>query len=121
MFLGGIFLMLLFREGSIFYELTMVLLASTMLSVSYPLVDAVYSDIVFRMGRERKHLMGLSNSMVSMAYIIGPILSGLIASLVGERLTFVVMGLLMSVMAAFLLLVTPRKLKLPQTEIATWG
>lgn len=121
MFLGGIFLMLLFREGSIFYELTMVLLASTMLSVSYPLVDAVYSDIVFRMGRERKHLMGLSNSMVSMAYIIGPILSGLIASLVGERLTFVVMGLLMSVMAVFLLLVTPRKLKLPQTEIATWG
>ncbi len=121
MFLGGIFLMLLFWEGSIFYELMIVLLASVMLSVSYPLVDAVYSDIVFRMGRERKHLVGLSSSMVSVAYIIGPIISGLIASRVGERMTFVAMGGAMSLVALFLLTITPKKLKLPQTEIATWG
>ncbi len=121
MLLGGVFLMLLYRGGSIYYILLMVFLSSAMLSVSYPLIDAVYSDIVFRMGRERKHMVGLSSSMISLAYIIGPILAGGVASAVGERMTFVVMGAAMTLIAVFLLLVTPKKLKLPQAEIGTWG
>lgn len=121
MFFSGVILMLLFYQSSVIYQLLIVFLSSVLLSLSYPLIEAVYSDIVVRMGRERKHLLGLSNSMVSVAYIVGPILSGLIASLAGERMTFVVMGALMAVVSVFLLLTTPRKLKLPQKEMATWG
>lgn len=121
MLLGGAFLMLLFYHDSIFFELAVVFASSLMLSLSYPLIEAVYSDIVARMGRERKHLLGLSHSMVSVAYIIGPVLSGLVASRVGERMTFVAMGAVLVVISVLLLLTTPRKLKLPQKEITTWG
>lgn len=61
--LGGFFLTLLFYSESVYYLLAMVFLSSIMLSVSYPLVDAVYSDIVVRMGRERKHMVGLGVSI----------------------------------------------------------
>lgn len=120
MLLGGIFLALLFFKDSVFYELAMVFLSSVMLSVTYPLVDAVYSDIVARMGRERKHVIGLSSSMVSLAYIVGPVLAGWIASQVGERMTFVTMGIAMAVVSTFLLFTTPKKLLLPQQEIKSW-
>ena len=121
MLFSGAVLMLLFYQSSVIYQLAIVFLSSVMLSLSYPLIEAVYSDIVARMGRERKHLLGLSHSMVSIAYIIGPILSGLITNAVGERMTFVVMGAIMVIASLFLLVITPKKLKLPQKEMATWG
>lgn len=117
---GGIFLMLLFFRDSVSYQLAMVFVSSIMLSVSYPLVDAVYSDIISRMGRERKHLVGLSSSMASLAYILGPILAGLISSQVGERMTFVYVGGATAAVAIVLLINTPRKLLLPQSEIGSW-
>jgi MFS family permease len=72
------------------------------------------------MGKEGKHMVGLSGSTVSVAYIIGPILAGLISSYVGEKNTFVVMGIVMIIVAVILLVVTPKKLRLPQIEIKTW-
>ena len=121
MLLAGLFLAGLAISGAVFWQLLMVFLSGVMLSVTYPLVDAVYSDIVSRMGRERKHLIGLSSSMVSISYIIGPTLAGVIASLVGERATFVAMGVGVAVTSVVLLIVTPRKLRLPQQMITTWG
>lgn len=120
MLLAGIILMFLSYRDSIFLELAIVFFSSMLLSISYPLIDAVYSDIVSRMGRERKHLMGLSSSMVSLAYIVGPVSAGWIASRVGERMTFVAMGAALAVVAAMLLVLTPKKLKLPQKEIQSW-
>ncbi len=121
MLVAGIMLAGLGVSEAIAWQLIMVVLMSMMLAVTYPLTDAVYSDIVARMGKERKHLIGLSNSTLSMAYIVGPILAGGLAEWMGERQTFVVMGLVMVVVASVLLLVTPKKLKLPQQEIETWG
>lgn len=120
MLLGGVFLTGLAVSGQVYWQLLMVFLSSVALSVTYPLIDAVYSDISVRMGRESKHMMGLSSSMISLSYIVGPAAAGLIAEQVGERATFVSMGAAVTVMAIFLLIVTPRKLRLPQQEIATW-
>ena len=113
--------MLLFYSESVVYQLAMVFLSSIMLSVSYPLVDAIYSDIVVRMGRERKHMVGLGVSMISLAYIVGPVLSGWIASQVGERMTFVAVGAATVTVSIVLLITTPRKLLLPQREIKNWS
>jgi len=119
-FLSGIFLAALGFYDGIFWQLAMVFLSSVMLSVVYPLTDGVYSDIVARMGRERKHMIGLSNSTTSIAYIIGPIIAGFLAAFVGEKHTFIVMGILAMVVSVVLYLLTPRKLKVPQKEIKTW-
>ncbi len=120
MLLGGIFLTLLGVSDATWVLLLASFLTGASLSVAWPLTDAVYSDILERMGRERKHLVGLSSSTISLAYIIGPIMAGYIASLVGERMTFVVMGGACVVISLVLLVITPKKLKLPQREIRTW-
>jgi len=120
MLLGGLFLALLGVGDSLWLMLLASLGAGVVLSVAWPLTEAVYSDIIARMGRERKHMMGLAHSTVSLAYIIGPVAAGLTASLVGERLTFVVVGFGTMMLAVFLLIVTPKKLRLPQAEIMTW-
>jgi len=120
MLISGLLLTLLGINGSVALVLIISLLVGTMLSFSWPLTDAVYSDIVNRMGKEGKHMVGLSGSTVSVAYIIGPILAGLISSYVGEKNTFVVMGIVMIIVAVILLVVTPKKLRLPQIEIKTW-
>lgn len=118
--LSGIFLALLGVSANVFWQISMVFISSSMLSVTYPMVDASYSDIVARMGTQRKHLMGLSSSTLSLGYIVGPALAGIVSQLVGARISFVVWGVVVFLVSAILLLVTPKKLKLPQGEIQSW-
>jgi MFS family permease len=118
--LACLFLMLLIFNLPIPLYILCVFVSSVMLGVTYPLVDAVYSDIVARMRRERKHLVGLSNSTSSIAYIIGPAIAGFIAGVVGSKLTFVVAGAATLVVAAVLFFVTPKKIRLPETKISSW-
>ena len=117
---AGVFLALLGLKESLWSMLLLSFLTGVALSIAWPMVDAVYSDILARMGTERKHMVGLSSSTTSLAYIIGPITAGFISSRVGERMTFVVMGVLTVIVAIVLLFVTPRKLRLPQTEMSEW-
>ena len=117
---AGVFLALLGLKESLWSMLLLSFLTGVALSVAWPMVDAVYSDILARMGTERKHMVGLSSSTTSLAYIVGPITAGFISSRVGERMTFVVMGVLTVVVAIILLFSTPRKLRLPQAEISEW-
>jgi MFS family permease len=116
---GGLLICLGLKE-SLYVTLLLSFLIGVALAVSWPMVDAVYTDILARMGRERKHMVGLPSSMVSLSYVVGPIMAGVIASIVGEKMTFAVVGAMVIIVAGVLLLVTPKKLKLPQTEIAEW-
>lgn len=118
--LSGVFLACLGFRGNTMLMLVLSFMTGVSLSVAYPMVDAVYSDILARMGTERKHMVGLSSSTTSIAYIIGPILAGFISSLAGERVTFVAVGVVTVLVATVLLFVTPKKIRLPQTEIAEW-
>lgn len=99
----------------------MVLISSLLSAVCYPLIDATYSDIVARMGKQKLHLIGLTNSATSLAYIIGPTLAGATASILGEQKTLAVMGLLGITVGYVILVLTPKKLKLPQKEMGKWS
>jgi MFS family permease len=107
--------------NSIALMIVIVFVSSMFLAASYPLVDGVYSDIVGRMGKQRRHLIGLSRSSLSLAYIVGPVLAGAITNYVGQVNTFVIVGFGGVVVATILLLTTPKKLKLPQKEIHEWS
>lgn len=120
LFIAGLFLLFIGAVNSIFWQLGMVFLSSAALSITYPLVDGVYSDIVARLGRERKHMIGLTSSVTNLSYIVWPIIAGFLAVRIGEKMVFTVMGGLTLIVAVFLLLTTPRKLKLPEIEIKTW-
>lgn len=119
--LGSGGLALIGLSSEVWWQLLVVFLSSSLLAVSGPLLDAVYTDVVVRMGRERKHLMGLSSCSISLAYVIGPILAGGLASMFGEQKTFMLGGMGAVVVGVVLLLTTPKKLHLPQRDIESWS
>ena len=117
---SGLLLILLIIKTGVITKILIVFLSSIFLAGAKPLVDAVYTDIVARMGVERKHLVGLSSSTVSLAYIVSPALAGFLASRFGETATFVIIGVLAINVSLLLLIFTPKKLRLPETEIQKW-
>lgn len=117
---AGIFLSLLGYVNSISLIIGLTLISSILLSIAFPLIDGIYTDIVARMGTKREHMIGLSGSTLSLAYVIGPIVAGFLADWFGEGKTFTVMGVMAIVVAGILIIFTPKKLKLPQTEISKW-
>jgi len=118
--LAGIFLALMGVYNNLFWKLLVVFCSSLALAITYPLLEGVYSDIIERMGRQRKHMIGLCSSTTSISYIIGPIVAGIVSSRVGSTMTFVYLGYVVIFIALILMVVTPRKLKLPQKEIRKW-
>lgn len=89
-------------------------------SVTSPLLEAVYTDISTRMGSEKKHMFGLAGSTVSLAYVAGPIMAGALATYMDEQRVFAMVGAGAMVIGLILLMVTPRKIRLPQQEIEEW-
>lgn len=118
--LSGVFMVMLGIVNSAGVTVLMALLIGMATAVAWPLVNAVYSDILARMGKEQKHLTGMSSSMINLSYITGPVIAGLTAQLIGERKTMMCVGLFVILMALVLLVVTPKKIRLPQSEIAEW-
>ncbi len=118
--LAGIFLILMPLSTNIFWLLFVVFTASLMLAVCYPLVQAVYTDLVARMGAEKKDMVGLTGSVLNISFIIWSPIVGFIASKMGETKTFAILGVIVTIVGMALLFVTPKKLRLPQEEIQSW-
>ena len=118
--LNGLILAGMFLFHSVWWYLIVVFVSSFLNGIAWPLVNAVYTDLLARAGRERKHMMGLQNSTSDIAYVVGPILAGWLAQVFGELGSFIALGWIVAAVSLFLLFVTPKKLKLPQTEIASW-
>ena len=116
---GGVMSLLAFKVG-LTTGLGVVFVASMLGALSVPLLDAVYSDLAARMGRERKHLIGLTGGVGSMAYIVGPVLAGFMSDKVGELGTFAAMGIAMMCVSMLVIVVLPVKVRLPQAEIKDW-
>lgn len=120
MLLTGILTAGLGLSGGPAVMLLLAFLIGISTSIAWPLIEAVYSDIASRMGREEKHIMGLSSSTINLSYITGPVLAGLIASKMGEATAMMWIGIFVAMVAVILLIVTPRKIRLPRSEIETW-
>lgn len=107
--------------SSVFILIAVAFVIGILTSVAWPMVDAVYSDISNRMGREQKHMMGLSSSTVNLSYIVGPVVAGFMSEKIGEAQTLMWIGVFVVLVSTVLLFVTPKKLKLPQKDINTWN
>ena len=118
--LSGIPLLAFMMSDHIYWLLLVVLVSSIMLGFSYPFAEGVFSDIEARLGSEKKHMFGLTGSIINLSYIIWPIVAGIITQELGDRMTFVIMGIITITVSSILLAVTPRKLKLPQKEVKAW-
>lgn len=120
MLLGGLVLGMIAWVESVEAIILIVIISSIFMAMSWPLMDATYTDLVVRSRRGRKHMIGLSSSALSMAYVIGPIMAGWLSGHFGEVETFAIVGWGVVVISVALLFVTPKKLELPQNEMREW-
>lgn len=117
---SGIVLIGITWHDAVHWYLAVVFISSLLSALAWPLMDAVYTDLLARMGHEQIHMVGLRNACYSVAFILGPTFAGLLAGFVGELPSFTYMGALMVATGLILILFTPRKLRLPQAEIQQW-
>lgn len=87
------------------------------MSFAPTLNEAVYSDLMHRSKLNRDELLGLAKANSSFAYIVGPLVFGVIADKFDYYLIFSLLGVIGVVIAISLLFITPRKIKLPQKEL----
>ncbi len=89
-------------------------------SLAFNLAEATFSDLAERIGVHKQHMIGLSSSIYSLAFVIGPILAGALAFKFHEQLAFSIIGGIGMGISLLVLLLTPKRLLLPQKEIQKW-
>jgi MFS family permease len=117
--IGGIILAMVGFAQNDLLILGLVFASSCFLSLSWPEMSAAFEDYVSRLGKTANEFIGLQSSVISLSYILGPILAGAIASVVGNQATFTVVGIFLTLVSIFSLVVVPRKIHMPQTALAT--
>lgn len=116
-FIAGIGLILTATATNEIALILSVLLVGSAIGVAWPMLYAVMEDYVDRLPNHNNEFIGLQLSMTSTAYIIGPILSGAVATYFGEMNVFLVVGVAIITIATVCMLFVPRKIKLPQAEL----
>ncbi|WKZ30249.1 MAG: MFS transporter [Candidatus Dojkabacteria bacterium] len=82
-------------------------------SLAFPLISSTYADYVDRLDNLGNDLIGLQGAAHSMSYVVGPIIAGFLADRVGDQLTFTMMGIALAITAILMILLTPRKIRMP--------
>jgi MFS family permease len=114
---GGIVLTMVGLVDNENLLLVLVFIASCFFAISWPEIYAVFEDYVVRLGKTGNDFIGLQSSIVGLSYVIGPIFAGVIASVVGHQATFAVVGVMLTLTSLLVLVITPRKIKMPQAQL----
>lgn len=110
----------LFVFENVYWQVGVVFVSSLFMSFAYPLLEGAYSDIIDRIRGEKDHMIGLTNSATSLSYIFGPAVAGFVASYQGEAWAISSIGWVSLAVGLVIYMVLPKKIRLPQTEIAKW-
>jgi MFS family permease len=113
----SLFSLMAFAQNSKVLVIAIILSGSVAIAFAWPLSKAVLSDISKRADKYGTHVMGLYNAVGSFACFISPIIMGYIADQIGYYKMFSIMGVIGVVLATYLLITTPKKLKLNHQQL----
>jgi MFS family permease len=116
---GVLFSLFYFTRFSLPATVILVGFISITVMVSWLLISSVYSDLQKRLGRFIHHLQGVGNATKSLAFIFAPLVMGTLADKFGFSISFAILGVVIVISSLLLLILTPRKIRLPQKEIST--
>jgi MFS family permease len=116
---GIILSLLFFFGGKLIPILVLIFISNLIMSLCWPLDDAIFSDLQKRLGKHGLHLIGLSQASYSIAYLVAPAFMGFLADRVGYNNSFAIIGVIAAVVGLILLIITPRKLRMPHKELDT--
>lgn len=116
--MGGLLLMyILPLIGNLVLICVVIFFSSFMFDLAYTLNNAVFSDLAARLDKEQNSLFGMENAMGNVAYIVTPIILGVLSDKFDYYHTFMLMGALSFFIGVILIFTTPRKLRLPQKDL----
>ncbi len=117
--IGGTLLILIALIDNMYMLLLVTFLSSMFSSLAYPAVSATYEDYVKRLGIFGNDMIGIKQTSSSIAFIVGPIFFGFIASMVGSKQMFGYAGAILAFTGLISILLVPNKIKMPQRELTT--
>ncbi|MEP7166739.1 MAG: MFS transporter [Candidatus Woesebacteria bacterium] len=115
--LAGLGLVAVSITSSVGMILMLTFIASIGLCLLQPALSAVFEDFIARSGATGNDLIGLTAMSGSFAYIIGPILNGVLNDQFGEQAVFGIWGAVLVIYSVALFFIVKRKVKLPQAEV----
>jgi MFS family permease len=117
--LAGLSLGLVGIADNIILILLAAFISSAVSGIVIILTDAVLEDYVARLKSSANELISINQIAINLAYAIGPIILGFISKEISYNATFVFSGMVLIIISLLALLITPRKIKMPQKSIAT--
>lgn len=118
MILAGIILTPIYLFASNWIPVAaLIFLASFFLSFAGPLNESVYSDLIRRSGNYKDDLLGLSKANSSLAYIVIPVVVGILADNFSYSMVFSTMGIFTVLIGLLLLTLTPKKLHISISDL----
>lgn len=103
--------------GASLWFILLLFVAALLLSIVYAEINAVFEDYVDRVDDYANDMIALRNVAGSVAYILGPIVAGWLASIIGFGQTIGVFAAVLSVVSFVLLIVTPRKIRFSHQQL----
>ncbi len=93
------------------WVLSVVFLYGVCISIAWPATRGVYVDFIAEKPVVESEIEGLADFSTNIGYVIGPMLSGLLADRVGIDRSFMVLGVIGLLLIPVLFMVTPRKIR----------
>jgi MFS family permease len=100
-----------------FLILTGFFFCSFFLSIAWILNEAVYSDLSERAKDEILYINGMERLNDSIGFLLGPIIIGLLADKTDYYTAFSFVGFACMIFGIVLMMITPRKIKIPHQEL----
>jgi len=117
-FFAAIFLVLMGLVNRVEFIIGAIFIYSIFTSLSFPAIYATFEDFVKRLSTYDVDLIGLEQSSANFGYILGPMLAGFIAVKLTDQKVFLVFGILLALVSLTALITTPKKIKMPQSELS---
>lgn len=107
-----------FIESSPWAVLIAFFISSLFNCVAWIFNEAVYSDLSERSGEKKLYINSMERINDAIGFLVGPILIGVLADKMGYFVAFEVVGALSILAGVILLFITPKKILIPQQELA---
>lgn len=106
-----------FAQSNSILILILFFLCSTGISAAWILNESVFSELSKRSDGNELYTNGLERIDDSLGFLIGPILIGFLSDKFGYFSAFSILGIISLCLAIFLIIITPRKLRVPKSKI----
>lgn len=107
---GSLIIAFLFLAKSPFALLLIVFLSSCAVSIAWPAINGAYADYLDESGKISSEIASIENFFSNIGYIIGPMLSGILADSFGESATLSIIGICGVFISFILLRITPKRI-----------